>query len=74
MTIKKQIYLQRLTLAAHFGLEASLDHTFCNYEDGQAMTVIGGRYRDIIKQFFLPQLNDNNRGGFSFSREFYRIF
>lgn len=38
------------------------------------MTVIGGRYRDIIKQFFLPQLNDNNRGGFSFSREFYRIF
>ena len=46
-----------LLFGADFGQESS-NHIFFENEAGQAATVNGARYRDMITQFFLLKLDD----------------
>ena len=54
---KKKCILNVLLFGADFGQESS-NHIFFENEAGQAATVNGARYRDVITRFFLPKLDN----------------
>ena len=54
---------------ADFGQKASSDHAFLRTMAGQAATVNGARYRDVITRFFLPRLDDIDVADMWFQQE-----
>lgn len=56
--VEKQMHPQRVTVWCGFWVGGIIGPYFFENEAGQAVTVNGTRYRDMIRQFFLPQLDD----------------
>ena len=54
---------------ADFGQKASSDHAFLRTMAGQAATVNGARYRDVITRFFPPKFDDIDAADTWFRRD-----
>lgn len=54
---RKEMHPQRVTVWCGFWAGGIIGPYFFESETGQAATVTGARYRDMITQFFLPKLN-----------------
>ena len=55
---KKEMYPQRVTIWCGFWAGGIIGPYFFENEAGQAATVNGARYRDVITRFFLPKLDN----------------
>ena len=55
---EKQMHPQRVTVWCGFWAGDIIEPYFFENEIGQAATVNGTRYRDMITQFFLPKFDD----------------
>ena len=55
---EKQMHPQHVTVWCGFWAGGIIRPYFFENETGQAATVNGARYRDMITQFFLPKLDD----------------
>lgn len=55
--VKQQMHPQRVTVWCGFWTKGIIGPDFFVNEAGQAVTVTGARYRDMITEFFLPKLD-----------------
>ncbi|EFN79524.1 hypothetical protein EAI_06736, partial [Harpegnathos saltator] len=56
--VEKQMHPQRVTVWCGFWAGGIIGPFFFKNAAGQAITVNGARYRDMIIQFFVPKLQD----------------
>ncbi|EFN76234.1 hypothetical protein EAI_06029, partial [Harpegnathos saltator] len=56
--VKKQMHPQRVIVWCEFWAGGIIEPFFFENAAGQAITVNGARYRDMIIQFFVPKLQD----------------
>ncbi|EFN76657.1 hypothetical protein EAI_15297, partial [Harpegnathos saltator] len=56
--VEKQMHPQRVTVWCGFWAEGIIGSFFFENAAGQAITVNGAHYHDMIIQFFVPKLQD----------------
>ena len=66
---EKQMHPQRVTVWCRFWAGGIIGPYFFENETGQAATVNGARYRDMITQFFLPKLDDIDVNNMQFQQD-----
>ncbi|XP_078047551.1 uncharacterized protein LOC144475472 [Augochlora pura] len=67
--VEKQMHPQRVTVWCGFWVGGIIGPFFFENAAGQAITVNGARYRDMIIQFFVPKLQDMDVDGMWFQQD-----